>query len=77
MHIMKLIFPLIFFGRQRAQSFGSTLCRIPMDVFSKLSQLQWGCSTMEFHNFQDPSNIHGDAISPSTEICNKRSEEPE
>jgi hypothetical protein len=32
---------------------------------------------MEFHNFQDPSNIHGDPISPSTEICNKRSEEPE
>lgn len=30
---------------------------------------------MEFHNFQDPRNIHGDAISPSTEICNKRSEE--
>jgi hypothetical protein len=50
---------------------------MPMDVFSKLNQLQWGCSTMEFHNFQDPSNIHGDAISPSTEICNKRSGEPE
>jgi hypothetical protein len=41
----------------------------------KLNQVQWGRSTMEFHNFQDPRNIHGDAISPSTEICNKRSEE--
>jgi hypothetical protein len=30
---------------------------------------------MEFHNFQELSNIDGGAISPSVAMCNKRREE--